>query len=529
MSHIEIAKQSARGTLLLFIGNVLSTAIAAAGAIVIARLLGPGPYGIYTLALVVPSIFYSFAGIGVNLAVTRYAAYHISKGEPDKARSTTRNAIAFLILMGAILTVVVYFGGDFMANLLLHRSGLGPYVQLASLVILGQTLLQGCASAFIGWNSSGLASVSSVLQASFKLIIASALILAGFGVYGALSGHVVSFLGAGMFALVLLYVTKLRGRARDPAGFIGEIREMVKYGAPPYVGGVVSGLAGQYVTVILAIISANEVVGYYQAALNVTAAITVVSVAISSSLFASFSSLEGVKADTSLAFNYAVKYVSFVSVPIVMFLIAGAGVLVQVLYGFNYVAGIPYLQLLALSSLPIGIGYAVTPNFFNGIGRTKLTMIFLVSGALVLAILAPLLGSTFALGVPGLIYAQIISNSSSALIGLYLASRYLKAKMDLRSSSLILLASLAALAATRLIPVAAVPGLVALGAYLLVFVAVYLTAVPLFRGLGHDDIDRLMIATEGLGALHRIVYPVLAYERRILLKTGSKYPTRQEP
>jgi O-antigen/teichoic acid export membrane protein len=521
LAHIEIAQRSARGTLLLFLGNAISAAIAAAAAIVIARLLGPTGYGAYSLALVIPTIFVSFTGFGVNLAITRYSAYHISGGELDKAKRITKNAILFLTLNGAILTIVVFLVGGWLTSTVLHRSDLGSYVQIASLVVLGQTIFSAVIAAFVGWNSAGLASITSTLQAVLKLVLATLLILGGFGIAGAMIGHVVGYLGAGAIGFIVLYAAKLRGPSSDVGGFPSDIREMIAYGVPPYIGTVIAGLAAQYVTIILALIAANAVVGYYQAALNVTAAITLVSSAIATALFAGFSSLDGVKGDSGIAFSYAVKYASFVSIPIVMFLVAGAGVLMKVLYGPFYSSGVQYLQLLALTNLPIAIGSSVTPNFFSGVGKTRLTMQFYIAGAIALVILAPLFATAGGLGVVGLIYAQIAANLAAAGIGLYLASKRVGARIDWKSGGAIVLASVIALAAIDALPAVVNPVATLIG-YLVVYCGVYITAIPLVRGLGRDDFIRLSIVSEGFGALKLIVNPILRYERFLLRLTGGE-------
>jgi O-antigen/teichoic acid export membrane protein len=51
-----IAQKAARGGLFLFIGNARSTVILALGIIIVARLLGPSDYGVYTLALIIPTL-----------------------------------------------------------------------------------------------------------------------------------------------------------------------------------------------------------------------------------------------------------------------------------------------------------------------------------------------------------------------------------------------------------------------------------------------------------------------------------------
>jgi stage V sporulation protein B len=71
LSSVSVAQASARGTLILFVGNLVSTSIATVAIIIFARLLGPNGYGVYTLAFVVPSILQLFVGLGIGTAVTR--------------------------------------------------------------------------------------------------------------------------------------------------------------------------------------------------------------------------------------------------------------------------------------------------------------------------------------------------------------------------------------------------------------------------------------------------------------------------
>jgi hypothetical protein len=50
----EVAEAGVRGGLFLFAGNTVATVILAVGSIVIARLLGPEGYGLYSVCLIVP-------------------------------------------------------------------------------------------------------------------------------------------------------------------------------------------------------------------------------------------------------------------------------------------------------------------------------------------------------------------------------------------------------------------------------------------------------------------------------------------
>ena len=185
----------------------------------------------------------------------------------------------------------------------------------------------------------------------------------------------------------------------------------------------------------------DATVGYYQAALNITAVLTLTSSAITVMLFPAFSSLRGLGADTGLAFRHATKYVTFAMAPVILLLAGCSALIVQIIYGPAFSSAASYLELLALSNLPTIIGLSVAGAFFNGVGRTRLTMNVSVLGAATIFVLAPILGNILNLGIEGLIYAILISGMASAVAGLYLASRYLQAMVDLKAIAAIVSAS----------------------------------------------------------------------------------------
>jgi stage V sporulation protein B len=516
LSDVRVAQESARGTLVLLAGNLAYTAITAVTAIFLARLLGPDGYGVYTLAFVVPSLLSLFVGLGVNISVTRYVAYYVSSGDIEKAKSVTRSATSFLLIFGLLLAAVNFYGASYFVDVLLHRPELVPYVQIASLFVVGQALTGSATSVFIGWSSMVEASAFTVLQAGLKLVLTVGLILAGFGVLGAVVGHTLSYLVQGVLATIFLYVAHMRPWSRASNTFFADTRMMLGYGIPPYAGNIVSGLATQYVTIILAAIATNAVIGYYQAALNVTIAVSVVSGTVTNVLYRSFAALQGLEGDTSLAFSYAVRYVSLVITPIVFFLIAAAAPLFDILYGPSYSPGIVLLRLVGISFLPISIGLTVLTPFLNGVGKSRLTMVITVASAIGLAAGGFFFAVSLGLGAEGIMLALLLSNVALTVPGLLLIKRYLGVSMPMMPLVGIVVAALIASLAIAFLPLAGLPSLITLVAYCAIYTLVYLTCVPLVGGIDGNDIARLSIAGESLGPVRALLRLILSYETRVL-------------
>jgi O-antigen/teichoic acid export membrane protein len=519
LSHVEIARRSTRGSVALFAGNFLTTAISFVAIVIIARLLGPGNYGVYTLSVLIPNILLNLLGFGVSSGITRYAAYHLSRDRPDLARRMTLNGIAFVLLFGVVLTLISYASAGFLSGFVLRRPEIANLLQYSSLIILVQAVFVSGVAGLLGWSYMGNISVTNVIQSALRLAIAVPLVALGFAVYGALTGYILSVGLGGLLALFLL-IRKMGGlKTRPLDGFSEDVRTLLSYGWALFVGQFASNISAQYVVVILAAIAANTYVGFYQSANNFVTAITLTSGAMTQALFPAFAHLEGTKGDLERAFKLATKYMGFVLSPII-FLLMGASVqIIGVSFGSSYSTASTYLSLLALSNVSLIFGQGVLISFFNGVGRPRLYMAYSLAGAGTQFVLAPLLTFGLGLGIPGLIVSIFASNTVAVVSGLYFASRNFKAKTDLAAALSILGSSVLGFFAVLPLEVLHYNSGFVLVLEVLVFAFVYLTAAPLLRAIGPDDIAVLTSSVQGLGSAKSLLTPILAYEQFIIRRS----------
>jgi O-antigen/teichoic acid export membrane protein len=495
--------------------------------LIVARLLGGSLYGQYTLSISPATIFILFSGVGVNTAITRFAAYHVSRGEINEARRKTANGIIFLLLFGSALSLASYLFAPFIAGTILHRPFLEPDIRLASLAVIGQIAFQCGIASLVGWSSPKPAGAAYIIQAVIKVTLAPALILLGFAVFGTVLAQVSSLLVAAFVAIITLYIAKLRGAdrlARAGNHFFSDVKEMIKYGIPSEFGQYFSNFASQnYVTIILGIITTDVVVGNFQVATGVTAIISVVSTSLTLSLFAGFSSLHGQNRNTGQAFVYAVKYVAYAITPFIFFLIAGAVPIIRVVFGIKYAGAAPLLALISFSNIPMIIGQSVFTPYFNGIGKTRLTMLALAADGLAALALAPILGKFF--GAYGITIALLGSNLASGVTALYLAKSNFGIQIDYGSSLRAL--GVSAVCAAVTFAAGLVNSSTSLYATLailviefVIFFGLYLLLAPLFSVVDKSDIARLTAATKGMRFFSGIALFLLRVEDKFA--RGSK-------
>jgi len=100
------------------------------------------------------------------LAVARYSAFHLSRGERDRAVEITERLSLFMLLTGLFLSIANYYSAPYVANVFLGRASLTPYLQLASVFVIAQIASVASGSVFVGWS---LASESgSISQATLR-------------------------------------------------------------------------------------------------------------------------------------------------------------------------------------------------------------------------------------------------------------------------------------------------------------------------------------------------------------------------
>ena len=101
---ITTTEEVADGAFHLFWSDGLATVPSAVCTILIARLLGPELYGMYSLALIVSGFLTIFTDYGVNQALTRFVALYRCRGEQSRIIPLLRVGLSFSFYDNKIIT-----------------------------------------------------------------------------------------------------------------------------------------------------------------------------------------------------------------------------------------------------------------------------------------------------------------------------------------------------------------------------------------------------------------------------------------
>jgi O-antigen/teichoic acid export membrane protein len=519
----EIAGESAKGSFSLMIGTGLSTFIAAVAVIIMARLLGPSGYGLYTLAFVGPTLFVAIADFGLSPSVTRFTANLRSEGKYARAVSMIKSALIFVLISTTLVTLLTYASAaQIAANL--QRPEISGLVIVAAFIIIFQGLFNIAYNALVGSDKMGHSAIMLVLRDVTRLVFSPLLIIIGFGVVGAIIGHIIGWVLGCALGLTMLLANlrastrKLKAHEKDEHyGFSRAVPAMISYGMPLYGVSLLAQVILQYQTIVLAFFTSNAEIGSLKAAVNFGSLVGIFATPVATALFPAFSKLdlETRKRDLQVMFDHAVKYTALLIVPVTIAVAALSRDFIRAVYGVAYGSAGTYLALYIASFLLATIGSQVVGAFLNVVEITKDTLkISLVQLAVFLPT-APLFA--WLLAVPGLILAILLSALVSAGFGVHIAIHTYSMRVSLKTSFRILIAGV--VAAVPLLPIilySTLPSYVnaLLGA--LIYSVAYLTLIPLLKAVTRADLKLLTPILQQIKPLRPATNIILAYETRLL-------------
>ncbi len=336
-----MAKVSAKGGFYLFWGIVVSTVVSAVGIIVLARVLQPPDYGLYTIALAAPNLIGTFRDWGMNSAMIKYTAQYSAEEKPERTRSILLAGLIFEVILGLALSFLSLLLSGFVAVDIFKRP-ITALIQISSFTILAGAFLNAAQAAFTGREQMQPNSVTLVFGALFRSVLSPVLVYVGFGISGAVVGYAAGSLGGGLVGVILMmeiyYGLKKKSSFAQPLKIWETMKFMFRYALPLSFSGIFNSFLTQFYTFIIAIYASNFLIGNYAVANNFTVLLTFFSTPITTMLFPAFSKLDPDKDKETLkiVFKSSIKYSSLLVIPPTIAVIALANPLVSALFGAKY-------------------------------------------------------------------------------------------------------------------------------------------------------------------------------------------------
>ncbi|MDH5483410.1 MAG: oligosaccharide flippase family protein [Candidatus Bathyarchaeota archaeon] len=528
---LKMGRVSATGSFHMFIGVATSTIIMAVGTIIMARILLPEEYGLYSVALTPSLMIGLFRDWGMGAAMTKYVAHFRAANKESDIRGIVAAGIMFEVSTGLVLSFVSLFLASFIATTVFHRQQSTDLISIASITILAGSLLTASQSSFIGFERMGLNSFTIICQAIAKTAISPLLVLLGYGALGAVLGYTFSFIAAGVIGLTMLYFLlfrNLRKTGNNRISLSETLKTMLRYGVPLSISSIVLGFLAQFYGFMMASFCSDSMIGNYKVAAQFSVLLSFFTIPIATVLFPAFAKLDPQKEHRLLktVFTSSVKYTAILLVPATMAIMVLSKPMISTLFGDKWVYAPIFLALSIISNLLVIFGSLVSGNLLTGLGETKMLMKL---GILTLSLGVPLAFLLIpTLGITGVILGIIFAGIPSTFYGLYWIWKKYDVKADFKSSARIFLASgIAAITTYTLLNFVILAEWIRLIIGLVIFLATYIFTAPMVEAITQSDIDNLRTMLSGLGVISKITNFILILPEKISnLRTHTKKNTQ---
>ncbi len=504
---IEQARVSAKGGIELSMGMAMSTAISAIGTIIVARLLTPEEFGLYTIAMVPGTMIGLFRDWGVYSAVTRYISFFRARSQECRVKQVIRAGLSFSLISGLVSAIFTFLISDLVAELVFKKLEAAILIKASALWVFSMAIFNMGWSSLIGFERMSQNSLVIITRSIIKSVASPLLILLGYGALGAVLGYGISILLASILCQFFVFRAFAEIETKSEDSLVKTLALLLRYGFPLGIGMIVSGFGTQFYRFLMSRSCSPEAIGNYSVATNFLVAMNLINSPIVTVLFPAFSKIDGGKRveDLKKAFRASVKYSSVFVVPVAMWMIIAARPLVQTFFGEKYPEAPAFLSLISIANLLCLVGSLSSGSLLTSQGRTSEIM---KANLASLAVGIPL--SSFLIPrfkIYGLIFTTLTALTLSIAVLGYRIYRIYGFSVDFVSSARILVASSLMgafiLLIERLIrelnPLLRVLIEGPLGAL------IYSILILVFKGLSWNELERLKLIFGRAGLAGKIV------------------------
>lgn len=392
----------------------------------LARYMGEGDLGLYTLCFTVYSVGMLVGAFGIDTALTKYVAQF----KEDRSRTSVllTNGILESLAIGCVMALVLYTSASIIADRFFHMPELTPLLRIVSVALPFIAMEKATLGFWNGLRQMRLYAIINVVQNMLIVAVTVLLVLAGYGLEGAAWGLVLPVAGMGLLSVFLV-----RGSLIRPwgASFTGAARLLLAFGGFVVLANGIGFLQTYTDSVLIGYFMEKADVGVYASAVTLAQAILLPSQALQMITGPTMSTLWGQqdRAGIQRVVNDTLKLTAALIIPVAFAVIMAGPDLLGLIFGDAYVSAAAPLRLLMIGSGILAIWASVSSALSS---TAYVRVIFILSGiswlanAVLNAFLIP------ALGITGSATATSIAMVLGVLLQVYFTQRLVGIRLQWR-------------------------------------------------------------------------------------------------
>jgi O-antigen/teichoic acid export membrane protein len=403
----------AKGTGIVFTGTIIGMLLAFVSRVIIVRYTTQTEYGIFSLALVLMSIFVMISTLGLHSGVTRQIAYFRGKKDSKKVKGFVKASIQIALVASIFSSILLFFLSDIISVKAFHSPELSTPLKIFAIAIPFSVLIAIFTSIFRGFDRvAPNVYFQNILRNVLLLPLLGIVILFGLSFLGIIYAYLAS-IALTCIAFAVYAAKKLPSSVKGENVNAHSLRkELLLFSLPLLATSILGMIIHWSDTLMLGYFKTPDVVGLYSAALPL---VNLIPVVLTSMLFLYVpiaSQLYSQNLIGDMRRNYAIltKWIFALTLPLFLIIFLFPEAVLNILFGSRYIQAGTALQILAFGMF---IHTFLGPNGATLMiaGKTRFLMWTSLIGAIMNIAL-----NIFLIPLLGIIGAAIASASSLAVI-----------------------------------------------------------------------------------------------------------------
>lgn len=399
-----------------FVATLLGTFSGAILITLLARLLEPGGYGLLQLTLSIIGIVTLFSKLGISRSTARYITEYRKK-DPKQLKNIILYSSKIKLSLTIFVALSMFVGNKYIAELI-GESEIGPLLLIGAVVLVGRTLLAFIRKIFQGFDEVKWAAKLSIIRSIGNIILVLGLVLASYGVFGALLGYAISALVASIIGTSIAYsriYNKLDGGTPIESGLR---RRIAEYSIPLTFSQAAGKVSGYIDTVLIGFYIGPIAVGPYVISKQIITFLQSPTNAISFALAPSLAAKKGAGNSDKAAriFEETYIYTMILFIPASIGVITLSEPIIKTVFGADYHRAIPVLRVFGLYAI-IQANIIISSKILDFLGRARTRAIGKGITSILNLILNILLIPVY--GIVGAAIATVFTSLLYSLINFY--------------------------------------------------------------------------------------------------------------
>lgn len=318
--------------------------------VIVARILGPSVYGIYTLAISAAAFFTAVADLGVNTAVNKLIGQYSDKKDKKELDKVLSDGYASVLATGLLFTLILFIFSGSVASLMGSPS-MTYDVQVVSFIIVFTMLFSLSYYALISFGKGSYVAWIIIQQSIVQSVISILLAFMGFGALAPILGLMAGYALSVIITLVIL-VRKFEIEFVKPS--LRRIKHLLGFSSPIALYNGSRSIVGSLAPIVLGILGSTIIVGNWGVATRAIGSVSNLMEILALSALPAFSytvASKQVSKNIGKLYNYVTYFSFIIIVPAMLFVALLSKQLSYTVFSARYALAPSYLSIISLGML----------------------------------------------------------------------------------------------------------------------------------------------------------------------------------